>query len=42
MVWSLVLCPHAKQDPVVYGEEFRVMFMANCGELYFRLVVELT
>ena len=64
MVWSLALCPDdAKQDPVVYGAEFGVVFLAkgsrtasiqegldclglnhSCleGELYFRLVVELT
>ena len=28
MVWSLALCPDdAKQDPVVYGTEFGVMFL---------------
>ena len=64
MVWPLALCPDdAKQDPVVYGAEFGVVFLAegprivskqeglDClglyhsdleGELYFRLVVELT
>ena len=55
MVWSLALCPDdAKQDPVVYGAEFGVVFLAedlDCldlyhsgleGERYFRLVVELT
>ena len=47
MVWSLALCPdHAKQDPVVYGAEFGVVFLAegprpasiheglNCLDLY--------
>ena len=30
MVWSLALCPDdAKQDPVVYGAEFGVMFLAE-------------
>ena len=30
MVWSLVLCPdNAKQDPVVYGAEFGVVFLAR-------------
>ena len=30
MVWSLVLCPDdAKQDPVVYGAEFGVVFLAK-------------
>ena len=30
MVWSLALCPHdAKQDPVVYGAEFSVVFLAG-------------
>ena len=30
MVWSLVLCPDdAKQDPVVYGAEFGVVFLAE-------------
>ena len=30
MVWSLVLCPDAKkQDPVVYGAEFSVVFLAK-------------
>ena len=47
MVWSLALCPHdAKQDPMVYGAEFGVVFLAkgprtasireglNCLDLY--------
>ena len=30
MVWSLGLCPDdAKQDPVVYGAEFGVVFLAE-------------
>ena len=30
MVWSLALCSHdAKQDPVVYGLEFGVVFLAK-------------
>ena len=30
MVWSLALCPDdAKQDPVVYGAEFGVVFLAE-------------
>ena len=30
MVWSLALCPdNAKQDPVVYGAEFGVVFLAK-------------
>ena len=30
MVWSLALCPDgAKQDPVVYGVEFSVVFPAE-------------
>ena len=30
MVWSLALCPdHAKQDSVVYGAEFGVVFLAE-------------
>ena len=30
MVWSLALCPDdTKQDPVVYGEEFDVIFPAK-------------
>ena len=30
MVWSLALCPEgAKQDPVVYGVEFGVVFLTN-------------
>ena len=30
MVWSLALCPDdAKQDPVVYGAQFGVMFLAK-------------
>ena len=30
MVWSLALCPDdAKQDPMVYGAEFGVMFLAE-------------
>ena len=30
MVWSHALCPDdAKQDPVVYGTEFGVMFLAK-------------
>ena len=30
MVWSLALCPDdAKQDPVVYGTEFGVMFLVK-------------
>ena len=30
VVWSLALCPDdIKQDPVVYGEEFREMFLAK-------------
>ena len=30
MVWSLALCPDdTKQDPVVYGAEFRVVFLAK-------------
>ena len=31
MVWSLSLYPDdAKQDPVVYGVEFGVVFLAKC------------
>ena len=30
MVWCLALCPEdAKQDPVVYGVEFGVVFLAK-------------
>ena len=30
MVWSLALCPDdTKQDPVVYGAEFGVVFLAK-------------
>ena len=30
MVWPLALCPDdAKQDPVVYGAEFGVVFLAK-------------
>ena len=30
MVWSLALCPDdAKQDPVVYGAKFGVVFLAK-------------
>ena len=30
MVWSLTLCPEdTKQDPVVYGAEFSVVFLAK-------------
>ena len=30
MVWSLARCPDdAKQDPVVYGAEFGVVFLAK-------------
>ena len=30
VVWSLALCPDdAKQDPVVYGAEFGVVFLAE-------------
>ena len=30
MVWSLALCPDdAKQDPVVYGTKFGVVFLAE-------------
>ena len=30
MVWSLALCPDdTKQDPVVNGAEFEVVFLAN-------------
>ena len=30
MVWSLALCPDdTKQDPVVYGAEFSVVFLAK-------------
>ena len=30
MVWSLALCPDdAKQDPVVYGAEFGVVFLVE-------------
>ena len=30
MVYSLVLCPDdTKQDPVVYGAEFRTVFLAK-------------
>ena len=30
MVWSLALCPdYTKQDPVVYGAEFGVVFLAK-------------
>ena len=30
MVWSLALCPDdAKQDPVVYGAEIGVVFLAE-------------
>ena len=35
MVWSLVLCPDdAKQDPVVYGAEFGVVFLAEGPRTY--------
>ena len=30
MIWSLALCPDdAKKDPVVYGAEFGVVFLAE-------------
>ena len=30
MVWSLALCPdNGKQDPVVYGAKFGVVFLAK-------------
>ena len=30
MVWSLALCPDdSKQDPVMYGAEFGVVFLAK-------------
>ena len=30
MVWSLALCPNeAKQDPIVYGADFGVVFLAK-------------
>ena len=30
MVWSLALCPDdAKQDPVVYGAEFGLVFLVE-------------
>ena len=30
MIWFLVLCPDdAKQDPVVYGAEFGVVFLVK-------------
>ena len=30
MVWSLAMCPDdAKQDPVVYGAEFGVVFLVE-------------
>ena len=30
MVWSLALCPDdAKQDPVMYGAEFGVVFLSK-------------
>ena len=30
LVWSLALCPdNAKQDPVVYGAEFGVVFLSE-------------
>ena len=30
MIWSFALCPNdAKQDPVVYGAEFGVVFLAK-------------
>ena len=30
MVWSLMMCPDdAKQDPIVYGAEFGLMFLAE-------------
>ena len=30
MIWSLALCSDdAKQDPVVYGAEFRVVFLTK-------------
>ena len=30
MVWSVALCPDdSKQDPVVYGAEFGVVFLAK-------------
>ena len=30
MVWSLALCPNdSKQNPVVYGAEFGVVFLAK-------------
>ena len=35
MVWFLALCPDdAKQDRVVYGAEFGVVFLAK-GSTYF-------
>ena len=50
MVWSFALCPdNAKQDPVVYGAEFGVVFLAkgprtaskqeglDCFGLYFSM-----
>ena len=34
MVWSLALCPDdAKQDPVVYGAEFGVVFLAKSSRM---------
>ena len=35
MVWSLALYPdNAKQDPVVYGAEFGVVFLAKVHVLH--------
>ena len=36
MVWSLALCPDdAKQDPVVYGAEFGIVFRAEGSRTAF-------
>ena len=36
MVWSLELCPDdAKQDPVVYGAEFGVVFLVEGLRIVF-------
>ena len=38
MVWSLALCPDdTKQDPVVYGAEFSVVFLAKGPQTTFIL-----
>ena len=36
MAWSLALCPDdAKQDPMVYGAEFGVVFLAKSPRTVF-------